>query len=100
MKDTSAENASTVLGGAKILLRQAVAAVLDAAHPDLTYPLTVVGIVGEVNDALASCDRSTMLALKNKLVIYNELGCPLNGDQGEGSSSSPPCPGCPGQDPL
>ncbi|GAG38529.1 unnamed protein product, partial [marine sediment metagenome] len=80
-KDTSGEAASTVLGGAKILLRAAVAAVLNSAHPDVNYPRPVGEVITAVNQALASCDRDTMISLAGELDRDNNLGCPLGQEQ-------------------
>lgn len=66
------------LGAAKILLRAAVAALLNAAHPDIDYPRTTAEILMDVNSALTSNNRSTMLALASELDSDNNLGCPLN----------------------
>ena len=75
------------LGGAKNLLRQAVAALLNAADPDVAYPMTEADIISQVNDALASLDKDTMNELKNTLDENNNLGCgidahgnPVNGE--------------------
>jgi len=62
-------------GAAQILLRAAVAALLNAAHPDINYPLTVAQIINDVNAALASLNRDTILALATKLDNFNNLGC-------------------------
>lgn len=62
----------------KILLRAAVAAVLNAASPGVDYPRTVADIVAAVNTACASNDRDAILALKDQLDADNNLGCPLN----------------------
>ena len=69
---------SGVCGGAQILLRQAVAALLNAAHPDLAYPRTEAEVIADVNAALASLDRSTMLDLAEELDADNNLLCPLD----------------------
>lgn len=60
------------------LLRAAVAALLNAAHPDVNYELTEAEVIALVNAALTSTDRSTILALAAKLDGYNNKGCPLN----------------------
>jgi hypothetical protein len=65
------------LGGARILLRAAVAALLNSAHPDQNYPRTTSEVIGSVNAALASNDRDTMLALATALDNDNNLGCTL-----------------------
>ncbi|MCP4656433.1 MAG: hypothetical protein GY856_13550 [bacterium] len=69
---------SGVEGGARSLLRAAVAAVLNASHAGVGYPRTPAGIVGDVDAALASGSRDTMLDLKDALDSDNNLGCPLN----------------------
>ena len=67
------EGGKNKIGAARILLRHAVAAVLNAAHLLIDYPMTVSEIVAEVNEALSG-SRSDMLELKDKLDIYNNLG--------------------------
>ncbi len=54
-------------GAARILLRAAVAALLNAAHDDVNYPRTTQQIVNDVNTALASGNRATMLQLAEAL---------------------------------
>jgi hypothetical protein len=61
-------------GGARILLKQAVAALLNAASG--FYPLTTAQVIGMVNSALATGDRSTMVALAKSLDELNNLQCP------------------------
>ncbi len=63
-------------GGAKILLRASVAALLNSAA--LTYPESSADVIAMVNEALASGDRATMLSVASLLDGYNNLGCPLN----------------------
>ena len=65
-------------GAREILLRAAVAALLNASHPSISYPLTESQVISQVNAALASNDRSTMLTLATRLDGYNNAGCPLN----------------------
>lgn len=72
------EAASTVDGAAQLLLRAAVAALLNAAHPDVDYSMTTAEIIAAVNAALASKDRATMLALQQQLDAANNQGCTLN----------------------
>jgi hypothetical protein len=66
-------------GAAGILLRTAVAALLNAAHPDVDYPLTTAQVIDMVNAALATGSRSAMLEVASLLDSYNNAGCPLNG---------------------
>lgn len=65
-------------GGARILLRQAVAALLNATDPNVGYSLNELQIIQMVNDALASDDRATMIALAEQLDAYNNLNCTVN----------------------
>jgi hypothetical protein len=67
------------LGAAKILLRAAVAAILNAAHPDVDYDFTVAEIVADVNAALAG-NRNDMLELAADLDAANNAGCPLGNE--------------------
>ena len=69
---------SGTTGGARILLRAAVAALLNSAHPDVNYPRATADVIADVNAALASGNRATMLALAQELDADNNLGCPLN----------------------
>jgi hypothetical protein len=74
----SLEGGPTTVDAAEILLRQAVAALLNAASPDVDYPLTEAEIIAAVNAALASGDRATILALAEELDTFNNLFCPLD----------------------
>ena len=65
-------------GGAEILLRAAVAALLNASHPGVDYPRSTASVISDVNTALASGNRDTMLTLANSLDADNNQGCPLN----------------------
>jgi hypothetical protein len=74
---------SGVQGGARILLRAATAAVLNAAHPDVDYELDAAGVIAQVNAALTKGSdtdsqwRARMVALAATLDGYNNAGCPL-----------------------
>ena len=67
-----------VAGGAEILLRAGVAALLNASHPTVAFPLTEGGLITQVNTALASANRDTLLSNAAQLDAYNNIGCPLN----------------------
>jgi hypothetical protein len=60
-----------VKGAAQNLCRQAVAALLNAKHPDVDYALSSSTIISRVNSALASGSRTTIERLKNELDRYN-----------------------------
>ena len=77
-----------VAGAERILLRAAIASLLNAAYDDgdhLQFPWrrNDIGFNGEppliptVSAALASDDRSVMLSLAAQLDAANNLGCPL-----------------------
>jgi hypothetical protein len=68
-----------VCGAMRILLRTAVAALLNSAHPDVDYSLTTAEVIADVNAALASGDRQTILALASELDASNNLGSNLCG---------------------
>lgn len=65
-------------GAARILLRAATSAVLNAGDPDVDYRYTTSEIVSQVNAALASGDRGTILDLASTLDAANNGGCTLN----------------------
>ena len=65
-------------GAIRILMRQAIAALLNAAHPDVSAPYTVSEIIDMVNAAIDTGDRQTILALSDDLDQANNLGCPLS----------------------
>ncbi len=69
----------SLCGKARSLLRTAVAAALNAAHPDVDYgiePLSAV--VSRVNTALATCSSFKIIEEKNILDYKNNKECPLN----------------------
>ena len=74
----SFQGGSTLQGGAEILLRASIAALLNAAHSNVSYPRTPAGVISDVNSALASGNRDTMITLASQLDRDNNLGCPLN----------------------
>jgi hypothetical protein len=69
-------------GAARILFRATVAAYLNASHEGLGYPYrrftSPFNILSQLNAALASLDRATMLRLARTLDRANNLGCPLS----------------------
>jgi hypothetical protein len=68
------QGGSTLEGAAEILLRAAVAAILNAN----VFGGSASSIIAEVNAALASNDRTTILDLASSLDAANNLGCPLS----------------------
>lgn len=68
------QGGSTLEGASEILLRAAVAAILNAGQ----FGGSASGIIAEVNAALASNNRDKILALATTLDAANNLGCPLS----------------------
>ncbi len=62
-------------GGENALARHAVAALLNATHPDVAYDLTAAEVIGMVQDAYNTGQFET---IKNILNDANEAGCSLN----------------------
>ena len=73
-----AKDGNGLVGAAKILLRAATAALLNAAHRDVDYPINMAKIISDVNAALASGNRNTILKLASTLDKYNNLTCPID----------------------
>jgi hypothetical protein len=63
---------------AQVLLHHATAAVLNAAHPNISYPMLVGDIVAAVNAALDLGDPQVMLDLKDMLDAWNNLGADIS----------------------
>jgi hypothetical protein len=72
------EGGKNTVGAAKILLRAGVAALLNSTSPDVDYAFTTQEVIDQVNAALASGSRSTMLALAAVLDEANNAGCDLS----------------------
>ena len=60
------------------LAGHATAALLNAAHEFISYPMTVDEVIEAVQTALATNDRDEILAQKDDFDYYNNLGCTLN----------------------
>ena len=70
-----------LLGAAQILLRAGVASLLNSAHPDVDdFPRTTAEVIADVNAALATKDRATILALASELDADNNSLCDLPND--------------------
>lgn len=66
-----------LLGAAKELVQAGTAALLNAGHPGVEYPLTRTQVIIKVDSALLSHDPAAMLALARDLEEANAAGCPL-----------------------
>jgi uncharacterized repeat protein (TIGR01451 family) len=74
----SFDGGSSIDGAAGNLLRAAVAGLLDASHPGVDYPRAPASLIADVNAALATRNRDTILGLASEIDADNNLGCPLN----------------------
>ncbi|MBV1787972.1 hypothetical protein KQ940_07890 [Marinobacterium sp. D7] len=74
------DGGETLREAAQILMRAAVASLLNAADSDVDFPLSITEVLQLTNDALASKDRQTMIDQAWELDMYNngQDGCPLN----------------------
>ncbi len=68
---------SGVPGAQRILLRAATAGLLNSQHSAVDYPKTASQLIAEVDAALATEDRETILALAEELDDLNNEGCPI-----------------------
>ncbi len=66
-------NKNTLVGAEKILALQAVAALLNSSSSGVNYPLLTSAVIAEVNAALASGDRDTILTEASRLDGFNGL---------------------------
>jgi hypothetical protein len=66
------------VGAAKILLRAAMTALLNARHNEVDYTITRVQIIADVNTALASGNSKLILQLAKTLDKYNNQNCPID----------------------
>lgn len=62
-------------GAIRIVMRQAIAALLNASHPDFSSPSTVADIIDQVNTAIESNDRKTILKLNGHLIGKEDGAC-------------------------
>lgn len=65
-------------GAKRILMKQAVASLLNATSSGVDFPLTSAQVIQQVTFALGTGDREVMLSLASTLDAYNNQGCPLN----------------------
>ena len=68
---------SGVPGAQRILLRAATAGLLNSQHSAVDYPKTASQLIAEVDAALATEDRETILALAGGLDDLNNETCPI-----------------------
>ena len=63
-------------GGINALLRHAVAALLNSAHPDVDFALSTSGVISMFQTAITTGNYE---AAKNLFAAENEQGCPISG---------------------
>lgn len=68
------------LGAAKIMFKQAVSALLNAAHPDINYPNDEAWIITYVNYRIEWNSRDNMLWLAEVLDGWNNQYCPFDAE--------------------
>jgi hypothetical protein len=68
----------TLADAKRLLLHHAVAALLNAAHPDVDYAFTPAQVIAWTNELLTSSDRAAILRLKDLFDRENNRGCPLS----------------------
>jgi len=74
----SLKGGSDSAAGARLLLHHAVASLLNAANPGVSFGDSAANVISTTNAALATGDRGTMLAQKDDFDRANNQGCPLN----------------------
>lgn len=72
------QNGGGLLGAAKVLARAGVAALLNAGHPKVEYPLTRTQVITRVDTAFRSGDGGTILAVARELDAASAASCPLD----------------------
>ncbi|NDY94088.1 SdrD B-like domain-containing protein, partial [Ideonella livida] len=72
---TLASALATTGGGMEALMRQAVAALLNASHPMISFQYTEAQVIAMVQNAFATCDYTTA---KNLLEVQNTLEADLS----------------------
>lgn len=82
-------------GGIFALMRQGVAALLNAASPLLDYPLSAGEVIEELRTAIENGDAEAIEGVKDRLEQYNEGECPIAMDddpEERGIPSATPTP--------
>ena len=72
------QGGSTINGASQILLRAAIAGLLNSTNAGVAYPFTTAQIISSVNTALNSGDRTQITNLATQIDNANNGGCPLS----------------------
>jgi hypothetical protein len=73
-------------GGLVALGRHTVAAVLNAANPEVSYDMTPQQVIDAFN-AVYPGSKGDYETLKNEFEEFNEQGCPLNNSDGSNNGN-------------
>ena len=65
-------------GGINALARHAVAALLNASNPNISYPDSEAGIIAATQAAIDSGDKDIITAQKDQFDYWNNLGCSID----------------------
>jgi hypothetical protein len=74
----SFKGGTDVNGAERILLRNAVGSLLNATHANVNYQLAISDVISQVNTAINTHDRATMLALEAELDVLNNQEGDIN----------------------
>jgi len=72
------QGGSDLNGASQILLRAAVAGLLNSTNAGVAYPFTTAQIISNTNAALKSGNRNTITNLATQIDNANNGGCPLS----------------------
>ena len=75
--DATPAGAPALLADARALVAETIAAILNAHHEGVGYPIIPAVVVEQTNAALQSGQRTRIAALTSVLEAMNELGCTL-----------------------
>lgn len=64
-------------GAARILLRHAVAGLLNGVHPNVAFKFDEATTIYKVNNILSRYNRDAMIWQGGFFEAFNEMGCPL-----------------------
>ena len=65
-------------GAERILMRAAVAAILNTSHPHVAYAISEADLLDQIGVAFGSGDRHTLLGLATEIDDLNNSSCPIN----------------------
>lgn len=72
------QHGAGLVGAARALVQNGVAALLNAGHPKIEFPLTRTQVITRVDTALRSEDAAKILDAARELGLANAADCPLD----------------------